>query len=116
VPSIIDEPTFALSQERLEANKTHAPRRTVVSSVVQGLVSVPIAATRSTGHRRGQARAQSITIVVSVPMRGAGSADRFCHSRPIRQDLLDAVVWAEIIKLLEDPSLIQRELDRRLRS
>ena len=38
---------------------------------------VPIAATRSTGHRRGQARAQSITIVVSVPMRGAGSADRF---------------------------------------
>jgi site-specific DNA recombinase len=38
VPPIIDEPTFALAQERLEANKTHAPRRTVVPSVVQGLV------------------------------------------------------------------------------
>ena len=31
VPPIIDEPTFALAQERLEANKTHAPRRTVVT-------------------------------------------------------------------------------------
>src|SRR6266446_594886 len=39
VPPIIDEQTFALAQERLEANKTHAPRRTVVPSVVQGLVS-----------------------------------------------------------------------------
>jgi site-specific DNA recombinase len=39
VPPIIDEQTFALAQERLEANKTHAPGRTVVPSVVQGLVS-----------------------------------------------------------------------------
>src|SRR5437764_13257010 len=39
VPPIIDEQTFALAQERLEANKTRAPRRTVVPSVVQGLVS-----------------------------------------------------------------------------
>ena len=39
VPPIIDEQTFALAQERLEANKAHAPRRTVVPSVVQGLVS-----------------------------------------------------------------------------
>ena len=38
---------------------------------------VPIAATRSTGHRRDRAPARSITIVVSVPMPGAGSADRF---------------------------------------
>ena len=39
VPAIIDEQTFALAQERLGANKMHAPRRTVVPSVVQGLVS-----------------------------------------------------------------------------
>jgi hypothetical protein len=37
-----------------------------------------------------------------------------CRSRPIRQDRLDAVVWTEILKLLEDPSLIQNELDRRM--
>jgi site-specific DNA recombinase len=32
----------------------------------------------------------------------------------VRQDLLDQVVWTEIVRLLEDPSLIQSELDRRL--
>jgi site-specific DNA recombinase len=39
VPPIIDEQTFALARERPKANKTHAPRRTVVPSVVQSLVS-----------------------------------------------------------------------------
>ena len=37
-----------------------------------------------------------------------------CDSRPVRQDLLDHVVWNEIVRSLEDPSLIQCELDRRL--
>jgi site-specific DNA recombinase len=32
----------------------------------------------------------------------------------VRQDLLDQIVWAEVIRLLEDPTLIQQELDRRL--
>lgn len=32
----------------------------------------------------------------------------------MRQDLLDEVVWKENARLLEDPSLIQEELDRRL--
>ena len=37
-----------------------------------------------------------------------------CDTRPVRQDLLDEVVWTEVIRLLEDPALIQQELDRRL--
>src|SRR5947199_4515892 len=36
------------------------------------------------------------------------------NRRLIRQDLLDQIVWAEVIRLLEDPALIQQELDRRL--
>jgi hypothetical protein len=32
----------------------------------------------------------------------------------VRQDLLDRIVWSEVVRLLEDPTLIQRELDRRL--
>src|SRR6202040_3878532 len=39
VPPIVSKETFALAQERLQANKIHAPRRTVTPSVVQGLVS-----------------------------------------------------------------------------
>jgi site-specific DNA recombinase len=37
-----------------------------------------------------------------------------CDNRPVRQDLLDQLVWNEILKLLEDPSLIEAEIERRL--
>src|SRR5664279_5673086 len=37
-----------------------------------------------------------------------------CDNRPVRQDVLDEVVWAEIIRLLEDPALIKEQLERRL--
>lgn len=36
------------------------------------------------------------------------------NGRFVRQDLLDQIVWAEVMRLLEDPPLIQMELDRRL--
>jgi site-specific DNA recombinase len=36
------------------------------------------------------------------------------NRRLVRQDLLDQIVWAEVIRLLEEPTLIQQELDRRL--
>jgi site-specific DNA recombinase len=35
-------------------------------------------------------------------------------NRPIRQDLLDDLVWTEVRRLLEDPALIGQEIDRRL--
>jgi site-specific DNA recombinase len=34
----------------------------------------------------------------------------------VRQDLLDEVVWKEVVRLLEDKSLIEGELDRRLKA
>src|SRR5262249_53740058 len=37
-----------------------------------------------------------------------------CSNPPIRQDLLDEVVWNEVLKLLENPRLIEEELGRRL--
>lgn len=37
-----------------------------------------------------------------------------CDNRMVRQDLLDQIVWTEVVRLLKDPTLIQQELDRRL--
>jgi site-specific DNA recombinase len=37
-----------------------------------------------------------------------------CDSKPVRQDLLDELIWREVVKLLESPQLIQEELERRL--
>ena len=114
VPAIVSDETFALAQERLERNKVHAPRRTITPSVVQGLVSC-----RRCGYAlsRTSTRSSARTIhyyrcLGSDAWRHLGG--RVCDNRPVRQDLLDQVVWAEIIKLLETPSLIQEELDRRL--
>jgi site-specific DNA recombinase len=39
-----------------------------------------------------------------------------CDNKPIHQEQLDAVVWQEIVQLLDDPSLLQAELDRRLQA
>lgn len=39
---------------------------------------------------------------------------RKCTCKPVRQDYLDQVVWDELVKLLEDPGLIQQEISKRM--
>jgi site-specific DNA recombinase len=114
VPPIVPEETFALAAERLQANKDRAPRRTITPSVVQSLVSCRKC---SYGLYRTSTRTSARTIYYyrclgSDAWRHLGG--RVCDSKPIRQDLLDEVVWREILKLLESPHLIQEELERRL--
>ena len=114
VPAIVSEETFALAAERLADNKRFAPRRTIEPSIVQGLVScrkcgyaLSRTSTRSTARKIHYYRCLG-----SDAWRHLGGA--VCDSRPIRQDLLDQIVWQEVIRLIEDPTLIQAELDRRL--
>ena len=114
VPPIVTEETFALASERLQANKDHAPRRTITPSVVQGLVSCRKC---SYGLYRTSTRT-SARMIHYYRCLGSDAWRRLggpvCDSKPIRQDLLDEVVWREILKLLESPHLIQEELERRL--
>jgi len=114
VPPIVSEETFALAQERLEANKAHAPRRTVTPSVVQGLVSCAkcgYALYRTSTRSSARAIHYYRCLGSDAWRRLSGSV---CNNRPVRQDLLDEVVWAEVVRLLENPQLIQSELERRL--
>jgi site-specific DNA recombinase len=114
VPPIVTEETFALAAERLQANKDHAPRRTITPSVVQGLVSCRNC---SYGLYRTSTRT-SARMIYYYRCLGSDAWRRLggpvCDSKPIRQDLLDELVWREILKLLEGPHLIQEELERRL--
>jgi site-specific DNA recombinase len=114
VPPIITEETFALAAERLQGNKDHAPRRTITPSVVQGLVSC-----RKCGY--GLYRTSTRTSARMIHYYRCSGSDAWrhlggpvCDSKPVRQDLLDELVWCEVVKLLENPQLIQEELDRRL--
>ena len=114
VPAIVSEETFALAEELLEQNKTRAPRRTKTPSVVQGLVSCG-----KCGYALSRTSAQTSARKISY-YRCLGSDSwrhlngPVCDSRPVRQDLFDDVVWGEVVRLLEDPALIDAELDRRL--
>ena len=114
VPAVVSEETFALAQERLEANKVHSPRRTIAPSVVQGLVSCAKCgyALYRTSTRSSVRKIYYYRCLGSDAWRRLSGS--VCNNRPVRQDLLDEVVWTEVVRLLEDPRLIQSELERRL--
>jgi site-specific DNA recombinase len=113
VPALVDEPTFALAQERLASNQQLAARRTVEPSIVQGLVHCQQCgyALYRTSTRSSARKIYYYRCIGSDAWRFDGVAR--CDQRPIRLDLLEHVVWTEIVRLLEDPSLIQAELERR---
>jgi site-specific DNA recombinase len=115
VPALITEESFARAQELLQENKIRARRRTITPSIVQGLVSC---------QKCGYAFSRTSTITSARKLHyykciGSDSWRKLggpvCdNGRFVRQDLLDQILWAEVIRLLEDPTLIQHELDRRL--
>jgi site-specific DNA recombinase len=114
VPALISEETFALAQEQLEQNKRHSRRRTIELSLLQGMLVC---------ERCGYALYRSSTQTSARKLcyyRCLGSdayrhlQGAVCDNPPVRQDYLDAVVWKELLRLLEDPGVIQEELNRRL--
>jgi len=114
VPALISEETFALAQEQLEQTKPHSPRRTIEPSLLQGMLvcegcgyalyrtSTPTAARKLYYYR----------CLGSDAYRHLQAA--VCDNSPVGQDHLEAVVGKEGLRLLEDPGVIQEELNRRL--
>ena len=115
VPALVSDDTFARAQELLEENKLRSRRHTIEPSIVQGLVSCRKCgyAFSRTSTRTSARKIHYYKCIGSDSWRKLGGP--VCDNRRlIRQDLLDQIVWAEVIRLLEDPTLIQQELDRRL--
>jgi site-specific DNA recombinase len=113
VPALVSEEMFAQAQEQLEKNKHHSPRRTVEPTLLQGMLVC---------EQCGYALYRSSTQTSKQQLNyyrclGSDGYRRLngpvCINRPIRQDSLDQFVWSEIIRLLEDPGLVQTEIDRR---
>ncbi len=115
VPALVTQESFARAQELLQENKIRSRRRTIEPSVVQGLVSCQkcgYAFSRTSTYTSAR-KIHYYKCIGSDSWRKLGGP--VCDNRRlVRQDLLDQVVWAEVIRLLEDPTLIQQELDRRL--
>jgi site-specific DNA recombinase len=115
VPALVSEESFARAQELLQENKIRSRRRTIEPSVVQGLVSCQkcgYAFSRTSTYTSAR-KIHYYKCIGSDGWRKLGGP--VCDNRRlVRQDLLDQIVWAEVIRLLQDPTLIQQELDRRL--
>ena len=114
VPALVSEETFALAQEQLESNKRHSPRRTAEPSLLQGMLVC-----QQCGYALYRASTRtSKRKLYYYRCLGSDGYRRLkgpvCTNRPIRQDYLDEFVWKELIRLLDDPSLIRSEIDRRM--
>ncbi len=114
VPPLVGEATFALAQERLETNKRFSQRRTIEPSLLQSMLvcercgySLYRSSARTTKQKLYYYRC-----IGSDAWRQLKHA--VCECLPVRQDYLDGVVWGEVIRLLEDPALLQAEITRRL--
>jgi site-specific DNA recombinase len=115
VPALVTEESFARAQELLYQNKIRSRRRTIAPSVVQGLVSCAKCgyALSRTSTQTSARKIHYYKCIGSDSWRKLGGP--VCdNSRFIRQELLDQIVWTEVIRLLEEPALIHQELDRRL--
>src|SRR6202042_2582926 len=114
-PALVTEESFARAQELLRHNKIRSRRRTITPSVVQGLVGCAKCgyALSRTSTQTSARKIHYYKCIGSDSWRKLGGP--VCDNRRfVRQDLLDQIVWAEVIRLLEDPTLIQQELNRRL--
>jgi site-specific DNA recombinase len=114
VPALVSEATFALAQEQLQKNKHHSPRRTIEPTLLQGILVC---------QQCGYALYRTSTETTKRKLyyyRCLGSdgyrrlKGPVCSNRPIRQDYLDEFVWKETIRLLDEPALVQAEIDRRM--
>ena len=114
VPAIVTEETFELAQARLSQNAHFAKRNTKRPTLLQGILVC-----RECGYgcyrtttRTTNKRIYYYRCIGSDNYRHIGG--RVCHSRPIRADELDELVWGEVRRLLQDPALVRAEIDRRL--
>jgi site-specific DNA recombinase len=117
VPALITDEQHALAQELLARNSRLSPRNTRKVSLLQGILVC-----RECGHSYYRSSTRSKTGNVHHYYRCSGADSfrrpegRVCAARPVRIDEIDELVWTQVLALLENPELIQAEIERRLQA
>jgi len=114
VPALIPSTQFALAQERFEQNRRFAARRTKRPSLLQGLLVCQCCGYAFYRSSARTTRGQRIYYRCPGADAYRFPQGRRCANPPVRQDVLDALVWDQVIQLLANPSLVRNEIDRRL--
>ena len=115
VPALVTAEQFELVQQRLKRNGRTSPRNTKRPSLLQGILvccHCGYAYYRcSTRSKNGKLREYYRCSGIDGHRRPEG---RVCANRPVRLGEVDELVWQRVLALLENPALIQTEIDRRL--
>lgn len=121
VPPLVDVDLFDAVQEQLAHNRRHAKlERRCTQFLAQGLTvcarcGYAYCGARSGARSRGDAaRRYGYYRCIGTQHAPDWSGPR-CDNPALRGDLLDEVVWAEVIRLLEDPQRLRAEYERRAR-
>ncbi len=117
VPALVTEEQFALVQDRLHRQQRFSPRNTRRPSLLQGILVC-----RHCGYAYYRCSTRSKNGILREYYRCSGTdghrrpEGRICDKRPIRLAEIDELVWNRVFGLLEDPTLIEAEINRRLQT
>ena len=113
VPALVSIAQWTTAQRRLEENRKFAQRHTKTVSVCQGLTVCARCGYSyyRTSVQTSKQRLRYYRCLGSDAWRWPGG--RMCTNRPVREDVLDQLVWEQVAALLADPHVIQEEWARR---
>lgn len=110
VPQIISESDFELAQEQLNKNKQLASRNTKYPALLQGLVVCGVCGNRF--YKRSRKYKETTKGYYYCESNSHRHLQK-CSNGWARQIELDDLVYKEVIKLVQDPSILRDELSRR---
>ena len=116
VPPIVTNEVFDMVQERLKSNKLHSQRNMKEPTLLQGMM---VCGECGYSLYRGFSKTSTKKRIYYYRCFGSDAyrcgGVRKCSCKPVRQDYLDDVVWQQVVKLLEDPTLIEKEIEKRVK-
>lgn len=121
VPPLVAPALFEAVQEQLAVNKsTWRVRKDGAKYLLQGLVGCTLCgyAFNAKPCVCGKNKSLMYTYYRCSGSDGYRHHDGkpICDNKPIRGDLVEAAVWEQVVKVLQQPDLIEREYKRRLAS
>jgi site-specific DNA recombinase len=112
VPAIITHDEFELAQELLRKNKERASRNTKEPTALQGLLVCGCC---------GRSYIKRTFYISNKKKRTLYYCDsqlnrrvKWCGNFSVRQEYLDELIWTEVIQLIDNPQLIENEIQRRI--
>jgi site-specific DNA recombinase len=113
VPALVGKETFGLAQERLRVNKELSARRTKQPSVLQGLLVCEHCGYALCRVNTGSGQ-KLYHYYRCQGLDHYQNGQRVCNAGPVPIPILDDLVWDQVWQLLNEPELIEREIERRL--